>query len=117
MTTKEDDVYICDFCGAEYMTRSGATKHEKKCDRRTDATPVETDEKAPIALFRDTPDEKAARKEWQDASGRDLKATEHRADEDRDEYVCPVCGYARQRPFIVCPECGEELSWPTETGV
>jgi len=115
MATKEGEIYICDFCGAEYMTRSGAAKHEKKCDRRTDDAPVETDEKAAIALFKEKPEEKAERKGWQDASARDLKSTEHRADEDRDEYVCPDCGYARMRPFILCPDCGAELSWPTGT--
>jgi len=97
----ESEVYVCEYCGAEYMSRSGVFKHEKHCSYRTDKAPIETDEKAPIALY-----------EPKVEKGRAVPVGE-----DEDEYACPYCDATRKSPFRRCPECGEELEWPTSVNL
>jgi len=96
----ESEVYVCEYCGAEYMSRSGVFKHEKHCSYRTDKAPIETDEKAPIALY-------APKVENEKAP---LVV-------GGDEYVCPYCNAERKSPFRRCPECEEELEWPTSVNL
>ena len=41
---------------------------------------------------------------------------------EKDEYVCPVCGYSAGKPSPACPKCGKpmkgvryEATWVDET--
>jgi len=104
MTTKEGEIYLCDYCGAEFMTRSGAAKHEKKCAHHTTEEKVEQDDAPAVELY----DEPKAKPKAPPKAGV-LPAAE-----DEDEYVCPVCAHTSFRPYPRCPQCGEELTWPTK---
>ena len=40
-----DKLYLCEWCGAEFLTRQGRWSHEKKCEHR----PTEDDDDGPAA--------------------------------------------------------------------
>jgi len=103
MTTKEGEIYLCDYCGAEFMTRSGAAKHEKKCAHRTTEEKVEKDDEPAVELY------EAPKAKPKPAT------VPTPVSEDEDEYCCPSCDYVSRGPFQKCPRCGEELTWTTET--
>ncbi len=81
-----EEKFVCPFCGREYQTKLGLSKHLKVCEAK--------------------PDEEAkGKKEDPDESGIPL------FEEEEDEYVCPECDYTAKKPFAKCPNCGEALEW------
>jgi len=97
-----DKLYLCEWCGAEFLTRQGRWSHEKKCEHR----PTEDDDDGPAAgaginIFDDGgPDE--------DDGPAGAAAA---AAVPGDTYQCPSCGHVDGRPFEVCPGCGAGLAW------
>ena len=82
--------FVCPFCGREYQTKLGLSKHLKVCEAKPDEEEkVETYESG-IPLF-------------EEEGNND--------DEEEDEYVCPDCDYTAKKPFAKCPNCGEALEW------
>jgi rubrerythrin len=78
---------VCPFCGKEYDSKLGLSKHLKVCESKPDEdehdeTPENLD--AGIALFDDG---------------------------EGNTYECPECGYTAKRAFNKCPKCGEGLEW------
>lgn len=111
MSTKEGDVYLCDFCGAEFVTRSGATRHEKKCEYRVDEERKDDRERSEPAPSKEKKVEETAVELFPEPKARERPAVRD-AEPEGDEYCCPTCGYTQGRPYRTCPECGEELEWP-----
>ena len=83
--------FVCPFCGREYQTKLGLSKHLKVCEAKPDEEEME---------------EKVETYE----SGIPLFEEGNNNDEE-DEYVCPDCEYTAKKPFAVCPKCGEALEW------
>ena len=77
--------FVCPFCGKEYESKLGLSKHLKVCEAKPDEEETEeTTYESGMPLF-----------------------DEH----DEDEYVCPECEYSATKPFAKCPNCGEALEW------
>ena len=100
-----DKIYLCEWCGAEFLSRQGRWAHEKRCEHR----PTEDDDGdddgpaagAGINIFDDGgPDE--------DDGPAGAAAA---AAVPGDTYQCPSCGHVDGRPFEVCPGCGAGLVW------
>lgn len=88
-----EEKFVCPFCGREYQTKLGLSKHLKVCEAKPDEEEKEEKEEtyeSGIPLF-----------EERDESD----------DEEDDEYVCPDCDYTAKKPFSICPNCGEALEW------
>ena len=78
--------FVCPFCGKEYETKLGLSKHLKVCEAKPDEEETEeTTYESGMPLF------------------------EEQNDEGEDEYVCPECLYSAKKPFAICPKCGEAL--------
>ena len=90
--SKEKEKFVCPFCGKEYETKLGLSKHLKVCEAKPDEE--ETEEK--VETFE---------------SGIPLFEEEGNNDDEEDEYVCPDCEYTDKKPFAICPKCGEALEW------
>ena len=67
--TKEK--FVCPFCGREYETKLGLSKHLKVCEAK--------------------PDEEEEKEETTYESGIPLFEEEGNNDDEEDEYVCPDC--------------------------
>jgi rubrerythrin len=80
-----EENFVCPFCGREYKTKLGLSKHLKVCEAKPD-------------------EEEKGEKEDPEESGIPLF-------EEEDEYVCPECDYTAKNPFAKCPNCGEALEW------
>lgn len=79
--------FVCPFCGKEYDSKLGLSKHLKVCESKpdedeNDEMPENTD--AGIPLFDDG---------------------------EENIYECPECGYTAKHAFNKCPKCGERLEW------
>ena len=88
-----EEKFVCPFCGKEYETKLGLSKHLKVCEAKPDEEEKEEKEEtyeSGIPLFEE------------EASN---------GDEEDDEYVCPDCDYTAKKPFAKCPNCGEALEW------
>ena len=85
--------FVCPFCGREYETKLGLSKHLKVCEAKPDEE--------------EKPEEKVKTYE----SGIPLFEEEGNNDDEEDEYVCPDCDYTAKKPFAKCPNCGEALEW------
>ena len=86
----EETKFVCPFCGREYKSKLGLSKHLKKCESKPDEEehaemPENTD--TGIGLFDDDDEEEG------------------------DTYECPDCGYTAKQEFGKCPECGVMLEW------
>ena len=87
-----EEKFVCPFCGREYQTKLGLSKHLKVCEAKPDEE--------------EKPEEKVETFE----SGMPLFEEASNGDEE-DEYVCPDCDYTAKKPFSICPNCGEALEW------
>lgn len=87
-----EEKYVCPFCGREYQTKLGLSKHLKVCEAKPD-------------------EEEKEEKEETYESGIPLFEEEGNNDDEEDEYVCPECDYTGKKPFAICPGCGEALEW------
>ena len=83
-----EEKFVCPFCGREYETKLGLSKHLKVCEAKPDEEETEETYEAGIPLF-----------EVEGDNG------------DEDVYVCPECDYTAKKPFSKCPNCGEALEW------
>ena len=79
--------FVCPFCGKEYETKLGLSKHLKVCEAKPDEEETEETYESGMPLF------------------------EEQNNEDENEYVCPDCEYTAKKPFAICPKCGEALEW------
>lgn len=87
-----EEKFVCPFCGKEYKTKLGLSKHIKVCEAKPDE------------------EEKEEKEETTYESGIPL-FEEGNNDDEEDEYVCPECDYTAKKPFATCPSCGEALEW------
>ena len=87
-----EEKFVCPFCGREYQTKLGLSKHLKVCEAKPD-------------------EEEKEEKEETYESGIPLFEEEGNNDDEEDEYVCPECDYTAKKPFAKCPNCGEALEW------
>lgn len=85
--------FVCPFCGKEYKTKLGLSKHLKVCEAKPDE------------------EEKEEKEETTYESGIPLFEESDETDDEEDEYVCPDCDYTAKKPFAKCPNCGEALEW------
>lgn len=99
-----DKIYLCEWCGAEFLSRQGRWAHEKKCEHRpTEDGPGDDDGPGPagITIFGDD-----------DGPGDDDDGPAGAAAAvSGDTYQCPSCGHVEGMPFEVCPSCGTGLVW------
>ena len=73
--------FVCPFCGREYETKLGLSKHLKVCEAKPD-------------------EEETGKTEESYESGIPLyEESDESNDEEDDEYVCPDCDYAAKKPF------------------
>ncbi len=87
-----EEKFVCPFCGREYQTKLGLSKHLKVCEAKPD-------------------EEVKGKMEDPDESGIPLFEEEGNNEDEEDEYVCPECDYTAKKPFAKCPNCGEALEW------
>lgn len=86
-----EENFVCPFCGREYKTKLGLSKHLKVCEAK--------------------PDEEGKGETEGNNDGIPLFEEEDNNGVEEDEYVCPECEYTAKKPFAKCPNCGEALEW------